>query len=286
MEKPLMKNSFEVSCGRTWTWLAIVSASGILAGCVPEQEDDAVTAAVTASAGVRVVYHADPSKCVDVASGSTKNNARIVIADCNSASKSQIWGGSAVTGSYGSGYQIINQNSGLCLDTTNASTAKNAVLDQYGCGPQSKADQAWKVSQSGTSYVFRSAKSGLCVDLTSHNTTDGTELQQYTCTASDTAQLFDLVPTSATPPQPDLGSGSSGHSVTLSWMASATGGVTYNLYRGTVSGGPYTVVQSSIVGTKATDATVSSNTTYYYVIRAQNAGGESGNSNAVAASIP
>jgi hypothetical protein len=84
----------------------------------------------------------------------------------------------------------------------------------------------------------------------------------------------------------DGSTAAAGHSVALSWNASATAGVTYNLYRGTASGGPYAEVQAGITSTAATDVTVSSNTTYYYVIRSHDSAGESGNSNQVVAVVP
>ncbi len=56
------------------------------------------------------------------------------------------------------------------------------------------------------------------------------------------------------------------HSVDLSWTASASQVVGYNIYRGTQSGGPYTKLNSSPqAGTASTDSTVQSGTTYFYV---------------------
>jgi len=69
--------------------------------------------------------------------------------------------------------------------------------------------------------------------------------------------------------------------VVLSWSAT-TGAATYNVYRGTVSGGPYSKISSSST-TGSTDSTVTNGTTYYYVVTAVNSAGESGNSNQVKA---
>ena len=78
------------------------------------------------------------------------------------------------------------------------------------------------------------------------------------------------------------------HSVALSWTASTSTVSGYNVYRGTASGGPYTRINSSLVGTLSyTDSTVQSSTTYYYVTTAVDASGnESAYSNEVPASIP
>ncbi len=77
------------------------------------------------------------------------------------------------------------------------------------------------------------------------------------------------------------------HTVNLTWDASS-GAVGYNLYRSTVSGGPYTMINPSLDGTTAyTDNTVVSGDTYYYVATAVNSESqESGYSNVATAVIP
>ncbi len=64
--------------------------------------------------------------------------------------------------------------------------------------------------------------------------------------------------------------------VSLTWNASV-GATTYNVKRSTTSGGPYTGV-SSTNRTTDTDSSLANGTTYYYVVSAVNANGESGNS--------
>ncbi len=77
------------------------------------------------------------------------------------------------------------------------------------------------------------------------------------------------------------------HTADLTWTASADA-VSYNIYRSTVSGGPYTIINASSVSTTAyTDSTVVSGDTYYYVATAVNASSEeSGYSNQATAVIP
>jgi len=59
------------------------------------------------------------------------------------------------------------------------------------------------------------------------------------------------------------------HGVTLNWVASTTPNVSYNVYRGTASAGPFTQVNSSpISGTTYTDSAVQAGQTYYYVATA------------------
>ena len=64
--------------------------------------------------------------------------------------------------------------------------------------------------------------------------------------------------------------------------------VGYNVYRATISGGPYTKINSALDGsTTYTDSTVQAGTTYYYVTTAVDGSGtESTHSNQVQAVIP
>jgi hypothetical protein len=83
--------------------------------------------------------------------------------------------------------------------------------------------------------------------------------------------------------------GSSGHTVALSWNPSTSSTVAgYNLYRGTQSGGPYALVNSSLLSTTGyTDSSIQSGTTYYYVSTAVDSSNfESGYSNEATASVP
>jgi fibronectin type 3 domain-containing protein len=66
------------------------------------------------------------------------------------------------------------------------------------------------------------------------------------------------------------------HSVSLAWDASASVIIGYNVYRGTTSGGPYMMINTSLVDTTCTsgstctytDNSVAGNATYYYVVTA------------------
>jgi trimeric autotransporter adhesin len=78
------------------------------------------------------------------------------------------------------------------------------------------------------------------------------------------------------------------HSVSLSWSASTSSGISYyNVYRGTVSGGPYTLLKSGVTSTSYTDLNVQSGSTYYYVTTAVDSSGmESAYSGQAQAVIP
>lgn len=52
---------------------------------------------------------------------------------------------------------------------------------------------------------------------------------------------------------------------TLTWTA-GTGDVTYNVYRGTASGGPYTQIATGVTVTTYADSTGAAGTKYFYVV--------------------
>jgi Putative Ig domain/Abnormal spindle-like microcephaly-assoc'd, ASPM-SPD-2-Hydin/Immunoglobulin I-set domain len=78
------------------------------------------------------------------------------------------------------------------------------------------------------------------------------------------------------------------HSAALTWTASASAVVGYNIYRGSASGGPYTRLNSSPnAGTAFSDTAVLSGQTYFYVVTAVDSQSiESVYSNEVQAAIP
>jgi hypothetical protein len=116
-----------------------------------------------------------------------------------------------------------------------------------------------------------------------------TSLQTWVTLSSANLKYTEIWIAATLRPLSEAGAGDSGdasHSVTLSWTASTTPGVTYNLFRGTISGGPYTQIQTGITSTSATDTTVIAGNTYYYVAQSQDSNGQSVNSNQVQAVTP
>ena len=83
-------------------------------------------------------------------------------------------------------------------------------------------------------------------------------------------------------------SGTGVHVVDLTWQASTSSVEGYYVYRGTVSGGPYTQVSASLVNPTAySDLSVTAGQTYYYVVTAVASGNEqSAYSNEASATVP
>jgi hypothetical protein len=125
----------------------------------------------------------------------------------------------------------------------------------------------------GTSVSFQVTFAPQTSGTTSANLT-------FASNASNAPTVQSLTGSGTLPPQ---------HSVALTWNASTSGSVVgYNVYRGTVSGGPYAQINTALDATTSdTDTTVQGGQTYYYVVTAMDStGGESGYSNQVQAVIP
>jgi hypothetical protein len=87
---------------------------------------------------------------------------------------------------------------------------------------------------------------------------------------------------------PNVCTVASSHSVLLSWGASSTPGVRYNVYRSSSSSSPYTKLTSStpIAGLAYIDSTISAGQIYYYQVTAINDTGESLPTSPTAAAVP
>lgn len=90
----------------------------------------------------------------------------------------------------------------------------------------------------------------------------------------------------ATPPPAPTGltatAASQRRRINLAWNASS-GATSYTIKRSTTSGGPYTTVATGVTATNYANTNLTSRTTYYYVVTAVNANGESPNSNQASA---
>jgi hypothetical protein len=84
------------------------------------------------------------------------------------------------------------------------------------------------------------------------------------------------------------GTSPANHSVTLTWIASTSSGISgYNLYRSETGSGPFMKINNALIdGTTYTDATVQSRTYYYAATSVDSRGEESGYSNTAQVTVP
>jgi len=156
---------------------------------------------------------------------------------------------------------------------------------------------SWNASAGATSYnVKRGGASGgpyttvSSPTTTSYNDTGVSNGTTYfyvvsavnTYGESGNSSQVSAMPVLPVPPAPTGLTATAGNQqVSLSWNASA-GATSYNVKRGAASGGPYAPLASPTT-TSYTDKAVTNGTTYYYVVTAVNASGESANSNEASA---
>jgi hypothetical protein len=105
----------------------------------------------------------------------------------------------------------------------------------------------------------------------------------YVPTFSDKLVVYGLLPANSGPPAPTGLTATAGNQqVTLNWNAS-DGATSYNVKRSTTSGGSYSTIATGVTTTSYTNTGLVNGTTYYYVVSAVNANGESPNSNEASA---
>lgn len=145
-----------------------------------------------------------------------------------------------------------------------------------------------KVSSSGAGFTTRGVSTGMILAPGQDATLD---VAFAPAAAGNLAGIVTIASNATNSPAIISLSGSgvkaSSHSATLTWTASTTAVAGYNVYRSTVSGGPYAQLNSAIVlPTSYTDATVQPGDIYYYIVTAVAAGAESADSNQASADIP
>ena len=165
-----------------------------------------------------------------------------------------------------------NQQIGLTWSASSGATSYNVKRSTTTGGPYTQIVTTTVASDmdtsltNGTTYYY--------VVSAVNSVGESANSSQASATPTSTTGAVPAVPMG-------LAAAAGNQQVSLTWNASA-GATSYNIKRGTVSSGPFTQVANTS-GTNDTDAGVTNGTTYYYVVSALNATGESGNSNSVPA---
>ncbi len=93
-------------------------------------------------------------------------------------------------------------------------------------------------------------------------------------TANIASAFLQIVPGNVPPAPTGLTATAGNAQVALSWAATS-GATGYNVKRSTTNGGPYANVATNVTSTSFTNTALTNGTTYYYVVTAVNASGES-----------
>jgi hypothetical protein len=182
---------------------------------------------------------------------------------------------------------------------TAASTAPLPPLNLTATGGKQQISLAWTASTGTNSYnVKRAATNGgpyttvaapTGTSYTDTTVTNGTPYYYVVTAVNATGESGNSNQAAATataaptvPAAPlNLTATGGNQQISLAWTTS-TGANSYHVERAATNGGPYTTVASP-AGTSYTDTTVTNGTTYYYVVTAVSASGESANSNQASA---
>jgi hypothetical protein len=178
------------------------------------------------------------------------------------------------------------------------SGAPSAPTGLTASAANAQVNLTWNASSGATAYyVKRSTTSGgpytqvaspTATSYADNTVTNGTKYYYVVSAYNSYGQSNNSAEVNATPMAPPATGAPAGlqaiagnTQVSLTWTASA-GATSYHVKRSTTDGGPYTQV-SAPTAANFTDTGLTNGTTYYYVVSALNAAGESANSAQVSA---
>ena len=180
----------------------------------------------------------------------------------------------ATPNSLGFGSQVLNTPVTLIVKITNVGTATANITQDSISGAGFSSGVATPITLN--------PQQSVSVSVIFNPGAAGTVSGSFTLSSNGTVMLS--VPLSGT------GLAPLAHSVDVTWVASTSASLQgYNVYRGTVSGGPYSKISPILSPTTLlfTDATPLSGHQYFYVVTAvDTSGAESAASTEVAVSIP
>jgi glucosylceramidase len=158
---------------------AAIALVGLLAAAITTE------APAQAWSGYDEIRNDHANKCVGISGGSTAFGALTLEWDC-SGNADQQWRLVDVGNLY---WQVIDRNSGLCLDVRGGQAVEGSRVDQELCD-QSKPTQRWtqSVANSDTLQFWLQDGQGMCLALSPNTSANGTAIIIGYC--SDTTAKF------------------------------------------------------------------------------------------------
>lgn len=87
--------------------------------------------------------------------------------------------GGATSINTGAWYNVVNTNSGSCVDAANRATANGTAVQQWACGAQ-QTNQEWQFQSAGNgAYSIRVQPGTSVLDVTNRGTTNGSLIQLW-----------------------------------------------------------------------------------------------------------
>lgn len=180
----------------------------------------------------------------------------------------------ATPNSLGFGSQVLNTPVTLTVKITNVGSAAANITQESVSGAG--------FSSAVATPLTLSPQQSVSIPVLFNPAAAGTVSGSFTLSSNGTVMLS--VPLSGS------GLAPLAHSVDVTWVASTSSSLQgYNVYRGTISGGPYTKISATLSPTTLlfTDTTPFSGQKYFYVVTAvDTSGAESAASTEVAVTIP
>jgi hypothetical protein len=184
---------------------------------------------------------------------------------------------------------LISAQNGSLLSDRPATGAMSASVGQSGAAPYwvklARAGDSFTGFVSSDGSAWQQVGSSVAVPMAT-NVLAGFAVTAHNNTAVNTATFDHWSVAIVVPPAPTgLTAAANTAQVGLGWSASP-GATSYNVKRSLASGGPYTMIATILASTNYNDTAITNGASYYYLITAVNANGESPPSHQAAAVIP
>lgn len=230
--------------------------------------------------GTNKIIDANSGMAVETVNSGTSQGTQIDQNNYNGSSHQQ-WIFTPLGGNY---YRIVNLNANNTNIVDSGANPSKSGVGIHLWGGSGNDNQIWQVVDDGSGHVRIYARdtvimkfpiTNLLWDVTGGSLAAGAVIEMAQ-TNSNNSQLFTISSPLTLPGPGNLTSISSNSSVQLNWAA-VSGTLSYYLKRSLTNGGPYSII-ANVINTNYSDGHLSNGVTYYYIVTATNANGESPNS--------